>query len=58
VLGLLGIAKRVTFVLDREGRIVERIEGMSPGPHVQRSLERLASLAPPGRSSPDGPTTL
>ncbi len=41
VLGLLGLAKRVTFLIDAEGRVVERIEGMMPGPHVRRAVESL-----------------
>jgi thioredoxin-dependent peroxiredoxin len=41
VLGLLGIAKRVTFFLDAEGRVAEVVEGMLPGPHVRRALERI-----------------
>ncbi len=43
VLGLLGIAKRVTFFLGPDGRIVEVLEGILPGPHVRRAVERLAT---------------
>ena len=43
VLGLFGIAKRVTFLLDPEGRVVEVIEGILPGPHVRRTVERLTA---------------
>ena len=43
VLGLLGVAKRVTFLLDAEGKVVERVDGMMPGHHVERAVERLAS---------------
>lgn len=46
VLGLLGIAKRVTFFLDANGRVTDVVEGMMPGPHVQRALTKFA--APPG----------
>jgi peroxiredoxin Q/BCP len=35
VLGLLGWAKRVTFLVDAEGRIGEVVEGMSPSPHLK-----------------------
>lgn len=45
VLGLLGVAKRVTFFLDAEGRVAEVVEGMMPGPHVRRALERLGGPA-------------
>lgn len=41
VLGLLGIAKRVTFFVDADGKVAEVVEGMMPGPHVQRAVERL-----------------
>lgn len=43
VLGLLGVAKRVTFFLDPGGRVVDRVEGLLPGPHVRRAVERLGS---------------
>lgn len=41
VLGLLGLAKRVTFFLDADGRVAEVVEGMMPGPHIRRAVERL-----------------
>jgi len=41
VLGMLGIAKRVTFFLDPEGKVVDRVEGLMPGQHVDRAVERL-----------------
>ncbi len=41
VLGLLGVAKRVTFFLDANGRVSDRVEGMLPGPHVRRALDRI-----------------
>jgi thioredoxin-dependent peroxiredoxin len=46
VLGLLGTAKRVTFLLDGSGHVAEVVEGMAPGPHVQRALERLHAPSP------------
>lgn len=39
VVGFLGLAKRVTFLLDRDLRVVDVIEGMLPGPHVRRAVE-------------------
>ena len=42
VLGLLGMAKRVTFLIGADGQVTDVIEGMSPGPHVRRAVERLA----------------
>jgi thioredoxin-dependent peroxiredoxin len=49
VLGLLGIAKRVTFFVAADGRIAEVVQGMMPGPHVRRALERarVPPAAPP-----------
>ncbi|MFY9716919.1 MAG: peroxiredoxin [Thermoplasmata archaeon] len=41
-LGLLGMAKRVTFWIGPDGRIEEVVSGLTPGPHVRRALERLA----------------
>jgi peroxiredoxin Q/BCP len=41
-LGLLGMAKRVTFWIGPDGRVEEVISGMLPGPHVRGALERLA----------------
>ena len=46
VVGLFGLAKRVTFFLDGNGRVVDRIEGLLPGPHVRRALERLSGERP------------
>lgn len=39
VLGLLGIAKRVTFFLGPDGKVAEVVEGMMPGPHVERAVQ-------------------
>lgn len=47
VLGFLGVAKRVTFFVDAEGRVAEIVEGMMPGPHVRRALERIRSPPTP-----------
>ena len=35
VLGFLGAAKRVTFFIDGEGRIRDRVEGLLPGAHLR-----------------------
>jgi len=43
VLGLLGIAKRVTFFIDPDGRVSEVVEGMLPAQHVRRAAERAAA---------------
>jgi thioredoxin-dependent peroxiredoxin len=46
VLGLLGLARRVTFFVDPDGRIAEVVEGMMPGPHVRAALRRLGAPTP------------
>lgn len=46
VIGLLGMAKRVTFFVGADGRVTDVVAGMLPGPHVKRA-EELASKAPP-----------
>ncbi|MCI4334530.1 MAG: peroxiredoxin [Thermoplasmata archaeon] len=40
VLGLWGLARRVTFFLDAEGRVTRVVEGILPGAHVRAALER------------------
>jgi thioredoxin-dependent peroxiredoxin len=52
VLGLLGLPKRVTFFVGADGRIEEIVEGLRPGPHIQRALERLRT---PPTSEPTAP---
>ncbi len=42
VLGIFGMAKRVTFLLDAEGKIVEVVEGMRPAPHIDAAVRRFA----------------
>ncbi len=43
VLGFLGMARRVTFLLDPEGKVTEVVNAITPKTHVSRSLERLRS---------------
>ena len=45
VRGFLGLARRVTFLIDADGRIAEVVEGMRPGPHVEAALRRLPPAA-------------
>jgi peroxiredoxin Q/BCP len=47
VLGLLGVAKRVTFFIGPDGRVSEVVQGMMPAPHLRRALERARSPAGP-----------
>ncbi len=36
-----GVANRVTFFLDPEHRVVDRVEDRSPKPHLDRAVERF-----------------
>ncbi len=54
VLGLLGFAKRTTFFVGADGRIEEIVQGMMPGPHVRRALERSGE-GEPGPAPPAKP---
>jgi thioredoxin-dependent peroxiredoxin len=47
VLGLLGHARRVTFFIGPDGRIEDVVEGLRPGPHVARAVERAGTTPPP-----------
>jgi thioredoxin-dependent peroxiredoxin len=46
VLGFLGIAKRVTFFIGADGQVQEVVQGMLPGPHVSRAIERARATTP------------
>lgn len=54
VIGMLGIAKRVTFFVNAEGQVVERVDGILPGRHVQRAIERLSESDPSESGPPPG----
>ncbi len=41
VLGPRGTARRVTFLIDREGTVVEVVDGSAPDPHVERARARF-----------------
>ncbi len=41
-LGLLGVAKRVTYVIGPDGLIVDSFKSINPKPHVERALRVLA----------------
>jgi thioredoxin-dependent peroxiredoxin len=47
VLGAFGHAKRVTFLLGPDGRILEVVESMLPGPHIERARARWLGGAAP-----------
>lgn len=50
VMGWMGMARRVTFLIGPDGRILEVVEGMRPGPHVDAATRRWGAL-PGSRSS-------
>lgn len=41
-LGLLGVAKRVTYIIGPDGSIVDAFKSINPKPHVERALRVLA----------------
>jgi peroxiredoxin Q/BCP len=41
VIGLLGVAKRVTFLIGPGGRVEQVVEGLLPGPHLRSAKEWL-----------------
>ncbi|HYM40719.1 MAG TPA: peroxiredoxin [Thermoplasmata archaeon] len=41
-LGLLGMAKRVTYVIGPDGTIVDSFKSINPKPHVERALRVVA----------------
>jgi thioredoxin-dependent peroxiredoxin len=47
VLGILGLARRVTFFIGPDGRVEDVVEGLRPGPHVARAIERAGKTPPP-----------
>lgn len=55
VLGLLGMAKRVTFLLNAEGRVEDRVEGILPARHLRAAERWVAGHRAPGQAS-RGPT--
>jgi peroxiredoxin Q/BCP len=41
VLGPRGLARRVTFLIDAQGKVLEVIEASSPDPHLERARARF-----------------
>ncbi len=41
VKGLLGLAKRTTFLIGLDGKVVEKVSSMRPAPHIEQTLRRL-----------------
>ncbi|MGA8542079.1 MAG: peroxiredoxin [Thermoplasmata archaeon] len=48
VIGLLGVAKRVTFFVGADGRVTEVVQGILPGPHIRRTAELVQTPPSPG----------
>jgi peroxiredoxin Q/BCP len=46
VLGLFGVARRVTFLVGPDGRIQDIVEGMLPGPHLSTASRWAGQVAP------------
>jgi thioredoxin-dependent peroxiredoxin len=46
VVGLLGMAKRVTFFIGPDGRVEDVVEGIRPGPHLERAIARARAGRP------------
>ena len=55
VLGLLGLARRVTFLLDADGVVREVIRSPFPRVHVRRAVARWGPQAPVGAPAPAAP---
>jgi len=41
VKGMMGLAKRTTFLIGKDGKVEEIVESMRPSPHVERTLARV-----------------
>jgi peroxiredoxin Q/BCP len=54
VLGAFGYARRVTFLIDPEGRVAEVVASAIPSTHVRRALEFLSESK--ARATPDQST--
>ncbi|MCI4364315.1 MAG: redoxin domain-containing protein [Thermoplasmata archaeon] len=46
VLGFLGLARRITFFIDAEGRVTEVVSGVLPTPHFRAALSRFVRPPP------------
>ncbi|MEM1943515.1 MAG: peroxiredoxin [Candidatus Caldarchaeum sp.] len=45
-LGLLGMSKRKTFVVDENGVVLKVVEGLMPDKHVREALKTLKEMGP------------
>jgi thioredoxin-dependent peroxiredoxin len=55
ILGLIGLAKRVTFFIDPAGRVIDMVQSILPDPHLNRVRETLLRQSPPGGPGTDRP---
>jgi len=55
VLGVLGLARRTTFLVGPDGKVLEVIRTWRPGRHAEDALDRLAAERPPPQTpAPSG----
>jgi len=40
VLGTFGLAKRVTFYIDPNGKVSDVVESIRPGPHTEKAVDK------------------
>ena len=52
VLGAFGMARRVTFLLDASGHVIEVVDTLLPGPHVRQARARFLGGAVEGGAAP------
>ncbi len=52
VLGMLGVAKRVTFVVGPDGKVLDVIDSWRPGVHTRAALKRLRRDRPGAAPAP------
>jgi peroxiredoxin Q/BCP len=55
ILGLIGLAKRVTFFIDPAGRVIDVVQSILPEPHLHRVRETLLARNSPGRLGANHP---
>jgi peroxiredoxin Q/BCP len=55
ILGLLGMAKRVTFFVDSKGVVTDVVQSILPEPHLQRARDTFLASAANERSAEPAP---
>jgi peroxiredoxin Q/BCP len=45
VKGMMGLAKRTTFLIGKDGKVEEIVESMRPSPHVEKTLARVTQAS-------------